>query len=148
MFQRFVRCAGHEAGSLNEVTTPSRFGPRHCGQSWPTASGVTARTTTRATRHIRQYCQRFCNMLLSYGGNARPDAKEPGGDIPRARITSVESMITAMSMPPANSDIANHRFGRRQIAYRYADKSSCHTVRSPVVPLCQAAHRSACLPHE
>src|SRR6266508_3644495 len=59
-FQVFVSCCGQVFGSVNDETTPSRFGPRHCGQSAErrcaeTRSSPHPATTTNATTKPRRH---------------------------------------------------------------------------------------------
>ena len=45
-FHLRVSRSGHDLGSVNDAIAPSRFGPRHCGQSpgrlWPVSVAVAA----------------------------------------------------------------------------------------------------------
>jgi hypothetical protein len=52
------------------VQTPSRFGPRHCGQSAAAAAEPTARATTREQTTTRQAL--IGSLLVFAGRYARP----------------------------------------------------------------------------
>jgi hypothetical protein len=57
IFHFLVSSSGQAFGSVNDATTPSRFGPRHCGQSEvrPCAAAAALKPAMTATLKMMRF---------------------------------------------------------------------------------------------